>query len=527
VSSIIEEYSYDIFISYRQKDNKGDRWVSEFVDALKTELESTFKEEISVYFDINPHDGLLETHDVDASLKEKLKCLIFIPIISRTYCDTKSFAWEYEFKAFIEQASQDQFGLKVKLPNGNVASRVLPVRIHDLGNDDMKLFESVLGGVLRGIEFIYKEPGVNRPLTPEDDEKKNLYGSKYRNQINKIANAIDEIINVIKQIHKSLSQEKRLLKEEMNQNNIEYVNDGHSSSDTQIQLHTLVKDHNKNTFRIQDSLRIWYRNYKNYIFSIMVICSLLALVFIWKGPSRLFGIGKSKREHAKSHVENAVKYFDNKKYEEAKGELQLALSIYPKYSPAWSTLAAVSVNQGKLNDAVLQTIEAIKLDPTNVKAAYNLAYALDDKKDSHQAIIWYSKAIELDSTFIPSYSALGNLYNRMNQPVDAILILTIAKDKFPKSEYMYLVYKNLGNAFLLQDQLDEAIKYLELSKEINQNEPETNLYLAKAYEAAGKTIRSIEQWQNYIELETDTSKINEAKFHLKEITIIHLQKVVK
>ncbi len=129
MASLIPGYEYDIFISYRQKDNKGDRWVSEFVDALKTELESTFKEEISVYFDINPHDGLLETHDVDASLKEKLKCLVFIPIISRTYCDPKSFAWEHEFKAFVEQASQDQFGLKVKLPNGNVASRVLPVRI--------------------------------------------------------------------------------------------------------------------------------------------------------------------------------------------------------------------------------------------------------------------------------------------------------------------------------------------------------------------------------------------------------------
>ncbi len=76
MSSIIEGYNYDIFISYRQKDNKGDRWVSEFVEALKTELESTFKEEISVYFDINPHDGLLETHDVGASLKDKLKCLV-------------------------------------------------------------------------------------------------------------------------------------------------------------------------------------------------------------------------------------------------------------------------------------------------------------------------------------------------------------------------------------------------------------------------------------------------------------------
>ena len=198
MASLIPGYEYDIFISYRQKDNKHDGWVTEFVDNLKGELESTFKEEISVYFDINPHDGLLETHDVDASLKEKLKCLIFIPIISRTYCDPKSFAWEHEFKVFVELASHDQFGLRIKLPTGNVASRILPVKIYDLEPNDIKQCESVLGGVLRGVEFIYKEPGVNKPLTADDDEKKNLNNTKYRLQVNKVANAIKEIISGLK-----------------------------------------------------------------------------------------------------------------------------------------------------------------------------------------------------------------------------------------------------------------------------------------------------------------------------------------
>jgi hypothetical protein len=141
MASLIPGYEYDIFISYRQKDNKHDGWVTTFVEELKGELESTFKEEISVYFDINPHDGLLETHDVDESLKEKLKCLVFIPIISRTYCDPKAFAWEHEFKAFINQASRDQYGLKMKLPGGNVANRVLPVQIHDLDTEDRKMVE--------------------------------------------------------------------------------------------------------------------------------------------------------------------------------------------------------------------------------------------------------------------------------------------------------------------------------------------------------------------------------------------------
>ena len=194
MASLIPGFEYDIFISYRQKDNKYDGWVTSFVDNLRRELEATFKDDISIYFDINPHDGLLETHDVEASLKNKLKCLVFIPVVSRTYCDPKSFAWVNEFKVFVEQSSQDQFGLKVKIPNGNVAHRVLPVRIHDLDTEDIKLCESVLGGFLRGVEFIYKEPGVNRSLSPDDDENKNLNKTRYRNQINKVANAIKEII---------------------------------------------------------------------------------------------------------------------------------------------------------------------------------------------------------------------------------------------------------------------------------------------------------------------------------------------
>jgi dienelactone hydrolase len=195
MASLIPGYNYDIFISYRQKDNKGDRWVSEFVEALKTELESTFKEEISVYFDINPQDGLLETHDVNASLKEKLKCLVCIPIISRTYCDPKSFAWEHEFKAFVEQASRDQFGLKVKLYGGNIANRILPVRIHDLDQADIKLFESTIGGALRSIDFVYKETGVNRQLRAKDDDIIKSPGQiLYRDQINKVALAIKDII---------------------------------------------------------------------------------------------------------------------------------------------------------------------------------------------------------------------------------------------------------------------------------------------------------------------------------------------
>jgi Tol biopolymer transport system component len=195
MASILPNFEYDIFISYRHNDNRSG-WVTEFVKALQEELAATIKDPISIYFDQNPHDGLLEMHDVDDSLKEKLKCLIFIPIISQTYCDPKSFAWRSEFLVFLKVAAEDAIGLKVRLPIGNISSRVLPVRIHELDAHDKKIVEAELGP-LRAIDFTYQSAGVNRPLRPKDDEGAKGSSNVYRDQINKTANAIKEIINGI------------------------------------------------------------------------------------------------------------------------------------------------------------------------------------------------------------------------------------------------------------------------------------------------------------------------------------------
>ncbi len=198
MASILPGYEYDLFISYRHKDNRYDGWVTDFVANLKREIGATFKEDISIYFDSNPHDGLLETHSVDKSLEAKLKSIIFIPIISQTYCDTKSFAWQHEFCVFNKLAKEDQFGRDIRLANGNVASRILPVRIHDLDGEDNATLEQELGGPLRAVEFIFKSAGVNRPLHANDKREENLSRLFYRDQINKVANAIKEITNGIR-----------------------------------------------------------------------------------------------------------------------------------------------------------------------------------------------------------------------------------------------------------------------------------------------------------------------------------------
>ena len=204
--SILPDYEYDIFISYRQNDNKRDKWVTNFVQALKDELEATLKNPVSIYFDENPHDGLLETHQVGPSLDKKLKCLVFIPIVSQTYCDTSSFAWEHEFLPFNKMAREDELGMNVTLKNGNVASRVLPIQIHELDSEDQLTIENELEGPLRSIKFIHQAAGINRPLSKEDDRLRESGKILYSDQINKVANALKEIGNSILNQSKSVVQ---------------------------------------------------------------------------------------------------------------------------------------------------------------------------------------------------------------------------------------------------------------------------------------------------------------------------------
>jgi len=198
-ASILPDYDYDIHISYRYNDNKYDGWVTEFVEKLNQELSATLKDRLSIFFDKNPEDKRGVFQNDDGSVAQKIKSLIFIPVISQTYCDINSPVWKNEFRIFQNEIKNDSIGSNIKLANGNTASRVIPVRIHDIDTEDVKLLESELSGVLRSVDFIYREEGVNRPLRPVDDEKHaNPLRPMYRNQINKLANAIKEIISGIK-----------------------------------------------------------------------------------------------------------------------------------------------------------------------------------------------------------------------------------------------------------------------------------------------------------------------------------------
>ncbi|MGI4864435.1 MAG: hypothetical protein ACRYFZ_10990 [Janthinobacterium lividum] len=199
MAALLPEFEYDIFISYRHNDNLFDGWVTEFVTRLQDELAATVKERLTIYFDKDVRDGLGDNQLVGPSLEHRLRSFILIPLISQTYCQTERFSWQHEFMPFLQEAQRSRLGLDLRLPSGNVGSRILPVRIHNLDLVDERLLEKTMGRQLRTIDFVYQELGVNRPLRPEDEEHSHSpNGLLYRNQINKVANAIKELVAAVR-----------------------------------------------------------------------------------------------------------------------------------------------------------------------------------------------------------------------------------------------------------------------------------------------------------------------------------------
>ena len=93
-------------------------------------------------------------------------------------------------------------------------SRICQFSIHDLEQEDVKLFEKETGSVLRAMDFVFKTiTGAIRPLLPnEDHPNDNLYKTFYRDQISKVAIGIKEIVLGMKTEPVSEAERKRSAK---------------------------------------------------------------------------------------------------------------------------------------------------------------------------------------------------------------------------------------------------------------------------------------------------------------------------
>lgn len=171
-------------------------------------------------------------------------------------------------------------------------------------------------------------------------------------------------------------------------------------------------------------------------------------------------------------------------------------------------------NQGQLASAEAYYMQALALNPDNVKAHYSLALVYEDLQQFDKARTQYQFAVK--GGFVKAYNNLGRLHILNNKPSLAIPLLL---DGFNRSEeasikIRYNLMKNLGWALLKQGREEQAEPILRSAVFLGSspegiekisNPGSAHCLLAQVYQAQNQKTEALTQWQKCCRLGINTN----------------------
>jgi tetratricopeptide (TPR) repeat protein len=191
---------------------------------------------------------------------------------------------------------------------------------------------------------------------------------------------------------------------------------------------------------------------------------------------------------------------------EAKPELALAeLREYMKRnalkSGSHTFFGIVLGSMGRQDEAISAYRKAIKLDPDNVAARFNLAAILADKKLMDEATAEYQKAAEAhprDSRNAEFRMRLGIILRDQGKLDEAIAEFARAIDLFPDDVSLHV---ELGVTLRQQGNSDQAIAQLQKALELDPRSFGARRWLSDCLREQGRFDEAIVQARRAIELE--------------------------
>ncbi len=86
-------------------------------------------------------------------------------------------------------------------------------------------------------------------------------------------------------------------------------------------------------------------------------------------------------------------------FKKQRDTIRKSLAIEPNYIDAHNNLGIIYSRQGRLNEAIGQYLEAIRLGPGNVEAYNNMGVAYARQGRIKEAVRCFSKALEIKPDF--------------------------------------------------------------------------------------------------------------------------------
>lgn len=213
----------------------------------------------------------------------------------------------------------------------------------------------------------------------------------------------------------------------------------------------------------------------------------MAQIEKWETPSCEFLLTKASIFSQLRDSKNAIRFFKE----------ALALSEPEDRDEIYLDLAMEYENANEYKNAVAVLRDAIKYNPHNEGAIYEIAFCYDQLGEYNSAIKCYSDFIDENPYSFTAWYNLGNAYSKLEDFDKAVwaydYCVLINEDFGP-------VYFNLGNAFLSQEKFTKAIENFEKCIELDGEDPMALCYIGEAHEQLNEFTLAKKFYRRSIEL---------------------------
>ncbi len=226
-----------------------------------------------------------------------------------------------------------------------------------------------------------------------------------------------------------------------------------------------------------------------------VVAALLAIVTwrrsaLYASPERLWRDASVKvpdNPRAYDNLAAVIYAKDRGRVDEADSLWNRAIAVDSTYMPAWSNLAQIRVDAGRVADARVLLEHALRINPDYVDATRRLGGLLASQKDS-TSIPYLERMASSPQATDETFAMLAQSYMNANRSDDAMAALRRALSLNPKRSDAAAV---LGAMLAERGSTTEAVPYLESAASNGDRNPMTFAVLSVCYAQQQRIEQSV------------------------------------